>query len=76
MLEIRKSKVVENVKDCTYSFLAYLQSNDARHTWESRLPVILSILDLLLPEGGEGVGSEIAVGKMYASILIQDCFRR
>ena len=34
------------------------------------------MLDLLLPKPGEGIGSEIAVGKLYASILIQDCFRR
>jgi hypothetical protein len=34
------------------------------------------ILNVLLPPPGEGVGSAIAVGKLYASILIQDCFRR
>ena len=33
-------------------------------------------VDLLLPKAGEGIGSDIAVGKLYASILIQDCFRR
>lgn len=34
------------------------------------------ILNVLLPASGEGIGTEIAVGKLYASILIQDCFRR
>jgi len=34
------------------------------------------ILNVLLPASGEGIGSSIAVGKLYASILIQDCFRR
>jgi len=34
------------------------------------------ILNVLLPPSGEGIGSSIAVGKLYASILIQDCFRR
>ena len=29
------------------------------------------ILKILLPESGEGIGSSIAVGKLYASILIQ-----
>ena len=37
---------------------------------------LMSIFRVLLPDAGEGIGSEIAVGKLYASILIQDCFRR
>ncbi len=45
----------------------------------NQLPIFQAneeMLDLLLPKPGEGIGSEIAVGKLYASILIQDCFRR
>ena len=33
------------------------------------------ILNILLPPSGEGIGSSIAVGKLYASILIQESSR-
>merc|ERR1719245_2034255 len=34
------------------------------------------VLDKLLPPPGEGIEDEVAVGKFYATVLIQDAFRR
>ena len=48
--------------------------NTMKNIWKKQASD--EILDVLLPASGEGIGTEIAVGKLYASILIQDCFRR
>ena len=48
--------------------------NTMKNIWKKQASD--EILNVLLPASGEGIGTEIAVGKLYASILIQDCFRR